>query len=175
MIKLDKNRSKKVTNPNVLYRDRILIKEFTDMEETLPTNCQITHHDPNKLHFFQISITAPKESLWTGGIYVFLFDVPEDYNYVPPKVTCKTRIWHPNISENGEVCLSLLRPTALDGMGWAPTRNLKEVVWGVNSLFTDLLNFDDPLNGDAAEQYERDKKAFESKVADFVYKYARPK
>ena len=28
---------------------------------------------------------------------------------------------------------------------------------GLNSLFTDLLNFDDPLNLEAAQHYERDK------------------
>ncbi|KAG7235128.1 hypothetical protein INR49_025233 [Caranx melampygus] len=33
----------------------------------------------------------------------------------------------------------------------------KDVVWGLNSLFTDLLNFDDPLNIDAAEHHLRDK------------------
>ena len=35
----------------------------------------------------------------------------------PPKVKCCTRIWHPNISEDGEVCLSLLRQNSLDGLG----------------------------------------------------------
>ncbi|MEQ2191824.1 NEDD8-conjugating enzyme ube2f, partial [Xenoophorus captivus] len=51
----------------------------------------------------------------------------------------------------------LLREHSIDGTGWAPTRTLKDVVWGLNSLFTDLLNFDDPLNIDAAEHHLRDK------------------
>ena len=54
----------------------------------------------------------------------------------PPKVKCITKLWHPNISEDGDVCLSILRQNSIDGMGWAPTRKLKDVVWGVNSLFT---------------------------------------
>ncbi|KAG7278733.1 hypothetical protein CRUP_008345 [Coryphaenoides rupestris] len=48
------------------------------------------------------------------------------YNMVPPKVKCLTRIWHPNIAETGEICLSLLREHSIDGTGWAPTRTLKE-------------------------------------------------
>ncbi|XP_069388705.1 NEDD8-conjugating enzyme UBE2F isoform X2 [Paralichthys olivaceus] len=92
---------------------------------------------------------------------------------LPPKVRCLTRIWHPNITENGEICLSLLREHSIDGTGWAPTRTLKDVVWGLNSLFTDLLNFDDPLNIDAAEHHLRDKEDFRNKVQDYIKNYAR--
>lgn len=56
--------------------------------------------------------------------------------FQPPLVHCETILWHPNISENGAVCLSLLRQSSLDGLGWAPTRRLKDIVWGLNSLFT---------------------------------------
>ncbi len=27
----------------------------------------------------------------------------------PPEVKCLTKLWHPNINEDGEICLSLLR------------------------------------------------------------------
>uniref|UniRef100_A0A8C3XLE3 E2 NEDD8-conjugating enzyme n=1 Tax=Chelydra serpentina TaxID=8475 RepID=A0A8C3XLE3_CHESE len=91
----------------------------------------------------------------------------------PPKVKCLTRIWHPNITETGEICLSLLREHSIDGTGWAPTRTLKDVVWGLNSLFTDLLNFDDPLNIEAAEHHLRDKDDFRNKVEDYIKRYAR--
>ena len=54
----------------------------------------------------------------------------------PPKAQCLTKIWHPNIAESGEICLSLLRQNSYDGLGWAPTRRLKDVLWGLNSLFS---------------------------------------
>lgn len=91
----------------------------------------------------------------------------------PPKVKCTTKLWHPNISEDGDVCLSILRQNSIDGMGWAPTRKLKDVVWGLNSLFTDLLNFDDPLNRDAADLFIKDKESFRSKVKQYVMQYAK--
>ena len=40
---------------------------------------------------------------------------------------------------------------------------------GLNSLFTDLLNFDDPLNLEAAQHYERDKVWQLSCDYDFFY------
>ncbi|XP_069440103.1 NEDD8-conjugating enzyme UBE2F isoform X3 [Ovis canadensis] len=76
------------------------------------------------------------EGYYQGGKFQFETEVPDAYNMVPPKVKCLTRIWHPNITETGEICLSLLREHSIDGTGWAPTRTLKDVVWGLNSLFT---------------------------------------
>ncbi|KAL8183845.1 UNVERIFIED_CONTAM: hypothetical protein K2H54_054563 [Gekko kuhli] len=68
---------------------------------------------------------------------------------------------------------NLLREHSIDGTGWAPTRTLQDVVWGLNSLFTDLLNFDDPLNIEAAEHHLRDKEDFRNKVEDYINHYAR--
>ncbi|XP_068803943.1 NEDD8-conjugating enzyme UBE2F isoform X14 [Struthio camelus] len=113
------------------------------------------------------------EGYYQAGKFQFEIEVPDAYNMVPPKVKCLTRIWHPNITETGEICLSLLREHSIDGTGWAPTRTLKDVVWGLNSLFTDLLNFDDPLNIEAAEHHLRDKEDFRNKVEDYMKRYAR--
>ncbi|XP_026312118.1 NEDD8-conjugating enzyme UBE2F-like isoform X3 [Piliocolobus tephrosceles] len=108
-----------------------------------------------------------------GGKFQFETEVPDAYNMVPPKVKCLTKIWHRTITETGEICLSLLREHSMDGTGWAPTRTLKDVVWGLNSLFTDLLNFDDPLNIVAAKHHLRDKEDFRNKVDDYIKRYAR--
>uniref|UniRef100_A0AC11AWU6 Ubiquitin conjugating enzyme E2 F (putative) n=1 Tax=Ovis aries TaxID=9940 RepID=A0AC11AWU6_SHEEP len=97
----------------VSVRDRLLVKEVAELEANLPY-----------------------EGYYQGGKFQFETEVPDAYNMVPPKVKCLTRIWHPNITETGEICLSLLREHSIDGTGWAPTRTLKDVVWGLNSLFT---------------------------------------
>ncbi|XP_058907257.1 NEDD8-conjugating enzyme UBE2F isoform X3 [Kogia breviceps] len=156
----------------VSVRDRLLVKEVAELEANLPCTCKVYFPDPNKLHCFQLTVT-PDEGYYQGGKFQFETEVPDAYNMVPPKVKCLTRIWHPNITETGEICLSLLREHSIDGTGWAPTRTLKDVVWGLNSLFTDLLNFDDPLNIEAAEHHLRDKEDFRSKVEDYIKRYAR--
>ena len=153
-------------------RDKLLLKEVQEMEQSLPKTCSVRFNDPNKLHLFTLTV-SPSEGYWKGGHFVFNIDVPLTYNIAPPKVKCTTRIWHPNITESGEVCLSLLRQNAIDTMGWSPTRRLKDVVWGLSELFSDLLNFDDPLNIEAAEHYEKDKHDFIAKAAHYVEQYAR--
>ncbi|XP_057162021.1 NEDD8-conjugating enzyme UBE2F isoform X3 [Ursus arctos] len=86
----------------VSVRDRLLVKEVAELEANLPY-----------------------EGYYQGGKFQFETEVPDAYNMVPPKVKCLTRIWHPNITETGEICLSLLREHSIDGTGWAPTRTLK--------------------------------------------------
>lgn len=117
-------------------------------------------------------MSPSEDSLWKDGKFKFVISCNEDYNMTPPKVKCLTKILHPNISGNihetkelyfsylsslsasGDVCLSLLRLNSIDGMGWLPTRRLKDVVFGINSLFTDLCDFvDDPLNVNLAEEF----------------------
>ncbi|KAK7507673.1 hypothetical protein BaRGS_00001608 [Batillaria attramentaria] len=145
----------------ISIRDKLLIKEVQEMEENMPRTCRVQFDDPSVLHHFFLYIT-PDEGYWLGGRFKFEIEVPDDYNIVPPKAVCLTKIWHPNITENGEICLSLLRQNSYDGLGWAPTRKLKDVLWGLNSLFSDLLNFDDPLN-----------ESFKAKVKDYIQAHAK--
>ncbi|XP_071545017.1 NEDD8-conjugating enzyme UBE2F-like isoform X3 [Panulirus ornatus] len=122
----------------ISIRDQLLVKEVSEMESNLPEGCVAKFDDPNILHSFCL-VVSPPEGYWSGGVFVFSINVPEEYNIAPPVVRCETRLWHPNISEEGEICLSLLRQNSIDGLGWAPTRRLKDVVWGLSSLF--MCNF----------------------------------
>lgn len=54
-----------------------------------------------------------------------------------------------------------------------PTRRLTDVLHGLNSLFTELIDFEDPLNVDAAKLWSQSKDQFEHRVRDYVNRYAR--
>uniref|UniRef100_A0A8C9K0R3 E2 NEDD8-conjugating enzyme n=1 Tax=Panthera tigris altaica TaxID=74533 RepID=A0A8C9K0R3_PANTA len=142
--------------------------EVAELEANLPCTCKVHFPDPNKLHCFQLTVT-PDEGYYQGGKFQFETEVPDAYNMVPPKVKCLTRIWHPNITETGDICLSAREPETCFLLSFS----FQDVVWGLNSLFTDLLNFDDPLNIEAAEHHLRDKEDFRNKVEDYIKRYAR--
>jgi len=156
----------------VSIRDKLLIKEVQEMEENLPVGCKTKFEDPDCLHDFTVYI-SPDEGLYKGGVFTFHVKVPLEYNILPPTVCCQTKLWHPNINQQGQICLSILRQNSVDGHGWAPTRRMKDVVWGLYSLFDDLLDFDDPLNVEAAEHHLRDEEGFRTKVKDWIVKYAK--
>ena len=52
------------------------------------------------------------------------------------------------------------------------SKNWLQVIYGLVSLFGDLIDFEDPLNVEAAKQYGRDKGAFLSQVESYILRYA---
>lgn len=153
-------------------RSKLLTQEVAELQPELPKTCSVEFGDVDNLRKFMLTI-KPSEGYWKGGTFVFEISIPKEYNIKPPRALCKTRLWHPNITEDGKICLSILREHTMDGTGWMPTRTLLDVVWGLNSLFTDLVNFDDPLNTDAAKQFRLNPGGFEKKIKDYVSRYAR--
>lgn len=153
-------------------RSRFLTQEVTEIQSCLPPTCSIHFEDVDDLREFSLTV-QPDEGYWRGGKFLFNIRVPSEYNIKPPVVQCQTCLWHPNITEDGKICLSILREHSLDSTGWLPTRSLKDVVWGLNSLFTDLCDFEDPLNTVAADQYRTDRAAFQRKVQNYITWYAQ--
>ena len=82
-----------------------------------------------------------------------MFEIPDHYPHTPPKVTCQTRIYHPNINLEGKVCLNILRED------WKPVLDINAVIYGLIYIFYEP-NPDDPLNHEAAELFRRDVNQF---------------
>lgn len=79
------------------FSDKLLVKEVQEMEENLPSTVKTSFPDPNNLSEFYL-IVQPNEGLWKDGRFKFLITINEDYNMMPPKVKCLTKVLHPNIS-----------------------------------------------------------------------------
>eukprot|EP01102_Stenamoeba_stenopodia_P022385 TRINITY_DN9300_c0_g1_i1.p1 TRINITY_DN9300_c0_g1~~TRINITY_DN9300_c0_g1_i1.p1 ORF type:complete len:204 (-),score=65.94 TRINITY_DN9300_c0_g1_i1:74-685(-) len=111
---------------------------------------------PNKDDLLNFTVNLrPTDGLFKGAEYQFEVKVPYDYPYTPPKVKCLTPIYHPNINEEGAVCLNILR------QDWKPVLTLGSVIIGLMTLFLEP-NPADPLNHEAAklmterpQEYER--------------------
>lgn len=126
-------------------------------ELNLPNTTKIIFpNGKDDLMNFNIRI-QPDEGYYQGGKFHFTFQVPSSYPHEPPKVKCKTKVYHPNIDLEGNVCLNILRED------WKPVLNINTIIYGLNLLFT-APNDEDPLNHDAAAVLRDDPKLFESNV-----------
>ena len=108
-------------------------------------------------------IIGPDETEWEGGIFKLHIDFANDYPANPPKVKFLTKMFHPNIYTNGEICLDIL------GNKWTPILNAVSVLQSIQSLLTDP-NTASPANSEASKLYEEDKDAYYQKVREFVIK-----
>ena len=68
----------------------------------------VTFPSANTLTTFLVSVT-PDSGYWSGCTYQFTFTIPPLYPHEPPKVHCDTQLYHPNVNEEGNVCLNILR------------------------------------------------------------------
>lgn len=105
---------------------------------------------------FEITI-RPEDGYYKEGTFVFSFSISPGYPYEAPKVKCKTKVYHPNIDLEGNVCLNILREE------WKPVLSVQTIIYGLQHLFL-YPNADDPLNKEAAEVLKDNPKQFESNV-----------
>jgi len=82
------------------------------------------------------------------------------------RVTFVTKVYHPNISTTGAICLDILKPDK-----WSPALTVAKLVLSISSLLTDP-NADDPLNGEAGRLYRQSKAAFEKTAREWTIRYA---
>ncbi|KAE8699975.1 NEDD8-conjugating enzyme Ubc12 [Hibiscus syriacus] len=100
--------------------------------------------------------------IFSGGTFLFYFQVSPTYPHEAPKVKCKTKVYHPNIDLEGNVCLNILRED------WKPLLNINTVIYGLYHLFTEP-NYEDPVNHDAAAVLRDTPKMYESNVRRATY------
>lgn len=86
---------------------------------------------------------------------------PHDYPYSPPSIRFITKVWHPNVYENGDLCISILHPPVDDPQSgelpcerWNPTQNVRTILLSVISLLNEPNTFS-PANVDASVMYRR--------------------
>uniref|UniRef100_A0A672U6B8 NEDD8-conjugating enzyme UBC12 n=15 Tax=Aves TaxID=8782 RepID=A0A672U6B8_STRHB len=125
-------------------------------ELNLPKTCEIDFSDQDDLLHFRLLI-CPDEGFYKGGKFVFSFKVGQGYPHDPPKVKCETMVYHPNIDLEGNVCLNILRED------WKPVLTINSIIYGLQYLFLEP-NPEDPLNKEAAEVLQSNRRLFEQNV-----------
>ncbi|KAH8042298.1 hypothetical protein HPB51_021382 [Rhipicephalus microplus] len=86
---------------------RRLVKELQDIR-TSGTKCfrDIQVDEKNMLTWQ--GLIVPDNSPYNKGAFRIEINFPAEYPFKPPKITFRTKIYHPNIDEKGQVCLPII-------------------------------------------------------------------
>ena len=87
---------------------KILYKQQCELEKS-PPDCVIFHINQSNLLDIQADIIGPKATPYENGIFKVKLEIPFNFPINPPKGFFLTKIFHPNISEKGEICVNTLK------------------------------------------------------------------
>ncbi|KAH7099642.1 ubiquitin-conjugating enzyme E2 [Auriculariales sp. MPI-PUGE-AT-0066] len=139
-------------------------KEVLEFERDPPAGCS-AGPTGDKLFEWTATIMGPEGTPYAGGVFFLEIKFPNEYPLKAPRVSFTTKIYHPNINEDGSICFALLKDQ------WAPAVTVSKVLIGISSLLMEP-NPADSLRPEVANQYENDRGMFVATAEDWTRQYA---
>lgn len=133
---------------------------------------------------------------YNKGAFRIEINFPAEYPFKPPKINFKTKIYHPNIDEKGQVCLPIIsaenwKPATKTDQGILRSvylsSHLNVLIYCVNysvlsGLYSSVIQAlvalvndpepEHPLRADLAEEYLKDRKKFVKNAEEFTKKHS---
>ena len=101
--------------------------------------------------------SPPADTPFEDGTFKLTLTFDESYPNKPPTVKFLSRMFHPNVYANGELCLDILQNR------WSPTYDVAAILTSIQSLLHDP-NPNSPANAEAAQLYRENMKEYVRRV-----------
>lgn len=153
-----------MASPNI----RRINKEWSDINlEIKKYNEDITISlVENKITHWVATMNGPIDSPFEGGKFTLDIVFPLEFPFKPPIIKFKNKMYHPNISTIGLICLDILKDQ------WSPALSIFKVLLSINSLLADP-NPNDPLNPDVATVYKNDRDFYNKMAREWTQNFAK--
>ncbi|RVE68840.1 hypothetical protein OJAV_G00095720 [Oryzias javanicus] len=143
---------------------RRLAKELEEIRRSGMKNFRNIQVEESNLLSWQ-GLIVPDNPPYDKGAFRIEIIFPTEYPFKPPKITFKTKIYHPNIDEKGQVCLPVI-----SAENWKPATKTDQVIQSLIALVNDPQP-EHPLRADLAEEYSKDRKKFLKNAEEFTKKH----
>lgn len=157
---------------------KVLSLELRALTKEPVEGFQVSLPDDSNFFEWNIVIFGPPKTLYEGGYFKAHMSFPPNYPYSPPTFRFSSKMWHPNIYETGDVCISILHPPVDDPQSgelpserWNPTQSVRTILLSVISLLNEPNTFS-PANVDASVMYRkwRDSKGKDEEYVKIIRK-----
>jgi len=149
--------------PKVVQR---LSKEIADLHKN-PIEGITLSQNLDDLSEIQATITGPTGTPYEGGLFTIKLVLSEEFPAKPPKGYFTTKIFHPNVAREGDICVNTLK------RDWVSSLGLRHVFLVIRCLMIEP-NPDSALNADAGRLIQDNFEAFSEKARMFTSIHARP-
>lgn len=141
-----------------LMRDFKKIKNDQQEMEKLGVSATPVDDDIMKWH---AAIFGPADTPWEGGTFQLEVNFCEEFPNKPPQVRFLNKMFHPNIYNDGQICLDILQNQ------WSPIYDISAILTSIQSLLTDP-NPNSPANNEAARLYADNRREYDRRVQNIV-------
>lgn len=122
------------------------------------------------LYVWIVGMFGPPDTIYEGAYFKARMKFPEDYPLNPPSLVMMQPIWHPNVYEDGRLCISILHPPGDDPHSgelaserWSPAQSVTTVLLSVISMLNEP-NCSSPANVDASVMYRNQREEYNAIV-----------
>lgn len=131
------------SGPLTVQALKLLAKDLTELQEKPCEGIRVIVNEAD-LGDVQAEIEGPQGTPYVGGVFRMKLSLPADFPDSPPKGYFLTKIWHPNVSKAGEICVNVLK------RDWKPDLGLRHVLLVIRCLLIEPFP-ESALNEDAGK------------------------
>jgi ubiquitin-conjugating enzyme E2 S len=152
--------------PKVVQR---IAKEIMNLHKEKIEGIDISdEEDLDNVSELHATIHGPQGTPYEGGQFQIKLTFCGEFPAKPPKGYFVTKIFHPNVSREGDICVNTLK------RDWKSTNTLRHVLLVVRCLMIEP-NPDSALNADAGRLIQDNYEAFSNKARMMTDIYAKKK
>jgi len=133
-----------------------LLKDIREFEKDKPEGITLEVNEEN-IADIQASITGPESTPYEGGTFLVKLVLGPDFPAAAPRGYFLTKIFHPNIAPNGDICVNTLK------RDWKPDTTLKKILMVIRCLLIEP-GPDSALNEEAAVLMQEDFEAYSKRA-----------
>ncbi|KAI0032008.1 ubiquitin-conjugating enzyme/RWD-like protein [Vararia minispora EC-137] len=150
--------------PTVMRR---LMRELNELRTNPPEGIRVTTDENNMLDVTGI-IQGPEGTPYAGGYFRVKFKFTDEFPAAPPKCWFATKIFHPNVSGSGEICVNTLKKD------WSPSYGISHILVTVKCLLI-YPNPDSALDEEAGKLLQENYDSYCARARLITSVHATPK